>query len=254
MVGDLRSLCLLATLLLAGCDKGAAVDTGSGAAACDDSQDADGDGLGDCEEQTLGTDPDQADSDGDGFSDGAERDCVSDPLDAAESCYACGWPHADPGTLVSTGAEVGAVVANLRMVDQCAETVDLWDLSGAYTVVLLTASWCPACKEEAASLGPDVAMFSAAEGIPARAAIVLFESQSGGVPTGNESPAYADDISATDTPVLADTAGTAVSAFPYSGSPLPGLCLLSPSMEILACSAGEGNLPEMEELILNHAG
>ena len=104
-------------------------------------QDSDGDGVFDCDEQELGTDPQNIDSDGDGLTDKEEVDCVSNPLDAAEQCYACGWEHNDPGTLTSTGNEIGDVVANLQLNDQCGETVDVWDFYGEYHVLYMTAAW-----------------------------------------------------------------------------------------------------------------
>lgn len=104
--------------------------------------DADGDGLDDCTElDVLGTDPDLPDSDGDGDLDGEEVDCLSDPLDGGEACYACGWSRNDPGDLSSTGAGEGDVMANVAMVDQCGESVDLWDFAGEYHILFLTASW-----------------------------------------------------------------------------------------------------------------
>jgi len=48
----------------------------------DDGVDSDSDGLTDCVELSLGTDPSNADSDGDGLSDGEERDSGTDPMDA----------------------------------------------------------------------------------------------------------------------------------------------------------------------------
>lgn len=112
----------------------------SGAVDCS-SEDADGDGLDGCAEAALGTDPDAADSDGDGLSDGQEADCVSDPLDAAEVCYACGWPHNDPGTLTATGAEDGDTIENLAYWDQCGEEVSMWDFAEEYHILFLTAEW-----------------------------------------------------------------------------------------------------------------
>ena len=107
----------------------------------DCSLDSDSDGLNDCEEQELGTNPDSSDSDGDGFSDADEVDCVSNPADASEQCYACGWEHNDPGDLVSTGNDYGDVVANLQLPDQCEEVVDLWDFHGEYHILFMTAAW-----------------------------------------------------------------------------------------------------------------
>jgi len=46
--------------------------------------DADGDGLSDAEEQTLGTDPNNPDTDGDGISDGDEVNGGSNPLDPCD--------------------------------------------------------------------------------------------------------------------------------------------------------------------------
>ena len=108
---------------------------------CDAEADADLDGLYDCEEQEIGTDPLLADSDGDGFLDQEEVDCVSDPLNAEEQCYACGWEHNDPGTLESTGSELGDVMANVYLEDQCDETVALWDFYGEYHIIYMTAAW-----------------------------------------------------------------------------------------------------------------
>ncbi len=110
-------------------------------AQCGGDADSDGDGLDDCAEQELGTDPEMVDSDGDGYSDADELDCVSDPTNADEQCYACGWEHNDPGDLVSTGSDYGDVVANLELPDQCNEVADLWDFHGEYHILYMTAAW-----------------------------------------------------------------------------------------------------------------
>jgi hypothetical protein len=108
---------------------------------CSADADADSDGIDDCAELDLGTDPEKADSDGDGFSDAEEVDCVSDPVDSDEQCYACGWEHNDPGNIVSTGNGIGDIAANITMPDQCGEMVDLWDFHGEYHVLYMTAAW-----------------------------------------------------------------------------------------------------------------
>ena len=110
-------------------------------AGCSEESDLDGDGIDDCAEIELGTDPEAADSDGDGFSDAEELDCVSDPSDADEKCYACGWEHNDPGNLESTGTGYGDVIDNISLVDQCGEMVDIWDFYGEYHVLYMTAAW-----------------------------------------------------------------------------------------------------------------
>jgi hypothetical protein len=108
---------------------------------CDPELDADSDGIHDCDEQDLGTDPTVADSDGDGLSDQEEVDCVSDPLNAEEICYACGWEHNDPDTLTSTGSAAGDVMDNIQLEDQCGDSVAMWDFYGEYHVLYMTAAW-----------------------------------------------------------------------------------------------------------------
>lgn len=120
-------------------DSGATAGLGSDG--CDDTADSDNDGLNDCQEEELGTDPLSEDSDGDGVSDLVENDCSSDPLDAADACYRCGWAKNDPGTLNSTGSESGDVIDNISMVDQCGEEVDIWDFHGEYHILYMTAAW-----------------------------------------------------------------------------------------------------------------
>ncbi len=137
----------LALALLAGCsaektDSASPDPTGAAPTeACDPAADSDADGLDDCAEvEEHGTDPLSEDSDGDGFTDGAEVDCVSDPVDGEEACYACGWAHNDPGDLVSSGSAVGDTIANLEMLDQCGELVDLWDFAGEYHLLFMTGA------------------------------------------------------------------------------------------------------------------
>ncbi len=132
---------MVLALTLAACNGEDAEDSGSNSNTGCSEEDADNDGLDGCTEEELGTDPDQADSDGDGFDDGEEIDCVSDPLDGDEACYACGWEHNDPGDLVSTGAAEGDVIANLELIDQCEEEIQLWDFAGEYHILFITASW-----------------------------------------------------------------------------------------------------------------
>ena len=103
--------------------------------------DSDADGIDDCTEEVVGTDPESADSDGDGFTDAEEIDCVSDPLDVDEQCYACGWEHNDPGDISSDGADIGDVMDNFSLVDQCGEMVDMWDFYSEYHVLYMTAAW-----------------------------------------------------------------------------------------------------------------
>lgn len=127
---------LMAFLLLSVSACGAEKET-----ECSADSDSDADGIDDCAEEELGTDPEAADSDGDGFTDQEELDCVSNPTDGEELCYACGWKHNDPGTIEPTGAGIGDVMASVTLPDRCGDEVDLWDFHGEYHVLFMTAAW-----------------------------------------------------------------------------------------------------------------
>jgi hypothetical protein len=244
----LMSLTGLALTGLAGCeDKEAEV-------ACDAAADADGDGLDDCTEADLGTDPDAADSDGDGLSDGEERDCVSDPLNAEEVCYACGWPHGDPGTLSSTGAEEGDTVANLSLIDQCGEDIPLWDFAGTYHILFMTTYWCGVCRNEAEEIPERTADFLA-EGVVEDFSyiLILSEDYSGNAPTADEAAWYDEQVEASGFPVTANPDQSVVTATPWDGYHLPGKCAVSPEMELLHCYDGDDDT-EGFDAIRDHAG
>ena len=108
---------------------------------CDTSIDTDADGLDDCFENSIGTDPASDDTDNDGVTDATEVDCSSDPLDSTDACYACGWGKRDPGTLAATGSDFGDTIENVQLTDQCGETINMWDFYGEYHVLYLTAAW-----------------------------------------------------------------------------------------------------------------
>ena len=109
--------------------------------AVDPNANSDGDCMLDSEEVMLGTDPTLADTDGDGFDDCQERDCGSNPTDAAQKCYACGWKRNDPGDLVGTGTALGDTMPNFSLVDQCGETVSMYDFVGEYHILYMTAGY-----------------------------------------------------------------------------------------------------------------
>lgn len=54
---------------------------------------------------------------------------------------ACGWEKRDPGTLSSTGAAVGDVLADLTFTDQCGESFRVWDMYAEYFLLYFTAAW-----------------------------------------------------------------------------------------------------------------
>ncbi len=221
-------------------------------ASCSDADD-DADGLTGCEEEELGLDPASADTDGDGTPDGDELACLSDPLDADETCYACGWLRSDPGTLVSTGSAEGDTVANLTFVDQCGDSVDLWDFAGQWRLAFLTTQWCGACLEEAMELEAWGETYRADTGVDFGYLLVLFQDVWAEAPTGETAVDYAAEIGATTLPVLADTEQAIVEFTPFEGSPLPGKCLFSPEMVMVECWSGHSGIEELYEVMERHA-
>ena len=221
-------------------------DSGPG---CASALDTDEDGLSDCTELELGTLPEVRDTDGDGDSDGEEVACVSDPLDPEEVCYACGWPHNDPGTLSSTGARVGDTVENLELVDQCGERVNLWDLSGSWSLLFMTASWCGSCLEEARGFNDEQARVEAVTGLPFSFVTVVFQDSAGTLPEADEAARYAEAAGISGQPVFADPIARVLTATPYRGDALPGVCLLDPALVLVDCASGSDAVAAMVGLV-----
>jgi hypothetical protein len=249
----MRSLLSLSLILLFGCTpvQDAGPDEPAGPD-CD--ADADSDGLDDCEEAELGTDPEAADSDGDGFDDADELECVSDPLDEDEVCYACGWAHGDPGDIESTGSDVGDVSINISGIDQCGESVDLYDLAGQYRLLFMTTVWCGACKVEARELVDRTKSILDAVDVDFSYAIILFQDGAGNAPNPDNGEDYWLDVNEPPFPVLANEAQDILDATPYDGSVLPGKCVVSPAMEIIECDHGHHPDDWAADAILSHMG
>lgn len=223
--------------------------------ACDAASDLDADGLDDCLEAELGTDKNRADSDGDGVGDGAELDCVSDPLDETEVCYACGWEHNDPGDLAGIGPNEGDTLKNLKMTDQCGETVPMHDLAGDYHILFMTTQWCTACLAEASELRDRTIDFENESGLGFSYIIALFQDAMGEPPDPEVAAEYAEVVDAKKRiPVLSDGNQGVLDHTPYDGNDLPGKCVLSDEMEILDCFVGHGDDAEAFDLIRDHAG
>ena len=81
--------------------------------------------------------------------------------------------------------------------------------------------------------------FLADNDVPFSYAIVLFQDQRGGLPDADTVTRYDAAIGAPSFPVLADPTAAVLSATEYRGDVLPGKCVLSPEMEILACYTGD---------------
>ena len=107
------------------------------------SEDQDGDGLLDAEEEELGTDPLNADSDGDGFNDLDELNEGTDPNDAAEFP---GWDDVEARWEVSRCDEepvalghnrMGDIAENIKGVNQFGEESELYDYCNKAVLLLI---------------------------------------------------------------------------------------------------------------------
>ena len=221
--------------------------------ACDPSADTDGDGLDDCTELDLGTRLDAADTDGDGTTDADELACHSDPLDAMDACYACGWPHNDPGDLTDVGTEVGSTIDNIELIDQCGERVQLWDLSGEWHLLFMTASWCLSCLDEAREFDAEQAAFVARTGLDFSILTVVFQDSAGRLPAPDEGTRYAEAADIENQPVFVDPIAAVLSATPHDGLLLPGVCALSPQMVLVECADGVGAVDDMLAVVASAA-
>ena len=221
---------------------------------CVAGQDSDSDGLEDCTEIDIGTDINLADSDGDGISDAEEVDCISDPLNIDETCYACGWEHRAPDSLVSTGAEEGDVISNIRLSDQCGEEVSLWDFYGDYQIVYLTVGWCNGCRNASKNLQAIQEEFITETGLDFQFSLVLYENASGYPASPEDGVAYAEAINSPTFPVFADGNDLVVNATPLTNNARPEMCALSPELEIIGCFTGYDGHENALNAIKTHAG
>jgi len=107
----------------------------------DGGADPDGDGLTNDQEDHHGTNPHDADTDGDGYDDGDEVHGASDPLEPLLHPFACGYPPAPGPVWQGQGWNVGQVVPNVTLMDQCGELIDLHSLSGWGVLLEFGAPW-----------------------------------------------------------------------------------------------------------------
>ncbi|HMV65352.1 MAG TPA: hypothetical protein PKA64_00785 [Myxococcota bacterium] len=99
--------------------------------------DSDDDGLSDFEEAAGGTDPLMADSDGDGDLDGFEVEYGLDPTSADSHSYTMGWPMTTPwekSALQTSPPQdilrLGARMERAWLLDVAGEVFDLYDYAG----------------------------------------------------------------------------------------------------------------------------
>jgi hypothetical protein len=164
-----------------------------------------------------------------------------DPPDS----YACGWPKADLEPYTGNyGLHVGKLVPDGVFRDRCYEPVRLWDLTGTWLVIEISAMDCGPCQSaadgEAAFLADQ-----AAAGIPTVAVTMLAPS----LAAPNEE-ATVDDLDSwssafhlDDSPVLADRGwglwlgvGALGDAFAY-----PTFIVVDPDRKVVATQVGFGS-------------
>ena len=89
-------------------------------------------------------------------------------------------------------------------------------------------------------------------GIPFSFLAVLFQNSAGSQLTGQDAKDYAADLGNPSHPVLADPSEQVLEFTDYDGSVLPGMCVLSPQMEMLECIEGREH-DELFDVIRAHA-
>jgi hypothetical protein len=79
-----------------------------------------------------------------------------------------------------------------------------------------------------------------ATGVDFSYAVILFEDYVGQLPDGDDAEVYAGELNEPAHPVASSEDAGILAATAYAGRPLPGKCLLSPTMELLGCDNGHG--------------
>lgn len=137
----------------------------------DPAGDEDGDGLTNGDEDELGTDFNDADSDGDGFDDGVEIEDGYSPLwqwshPFEDGDYLIGGcpvlpdeDNAGPSGTADYDPSVpsyvsGDILHNLAEggIDQFEQELPVYSMCGNYTVITVSAEWCPPCQAFAAEM------------------------------------------------------------------------------------------------------
>lgn len=80
----------------------------------------------------------------------------------------------------------------------------------------------------------------------------LFQDYQGNDPDEELGNTYWRSLDEPDFPVLSDPDLLTVDETPYNGQALPGKCIVSPRMEILACDSGHGEDDWAYDIIREH--
>lgn len=219
-----RVLPLLLPLLVA-CEEASMVVDGIGGDFDAGTQDSDGDGVPDADEEAAGTDPDSADSDADGWDDAAELNGNTDPLSADDHPYTGGWPIGTCRDELSGGAlAVGQVAPQFELVDMYGDTVRLHDFCHMAVLVVTGAAWCGPCQAYRAEAAAFYESY-----YPRGLMIIdlLGETESGGEPAQADLEKWADGHPYA---VVADP-GWAVTNQGYASGGIPAISLLAPGAE-----------------------
>jgi hypothetical protein len=162
----------------------------------------------------------------------------------APDSYACGWPKADlPAYTGNYDLHVGKLLPDGVFRDRCADPVRLWDLTGTWLVIEVSAMDCGPCQDAADGEAAFLAQQDAA-GVPTT--VVTMLSPSLGAP--NEEPTI-DDLQAWSSvfhedgsPVLADRGwglwlgiGALADRFAY-----PTFIVVDPDRKVVATLVGFG--------------
>lgn len=181
---------------------------------------------------------------------------LPDPWPSRTEPYTCGWPQADPGDLVlDYDLQIGSVFPNVRLIDQCAEKLALWDLYGRWLVLDTAQPDCGPCRSMADTAEAFVVQM-AGEGI--EVVVVNLLGAGLGAPFDEPDPeVYADWVETYESsgPVLKDR-GFGYALFPSFAEEATGesfgyptWVVVDPQMRIHAVNIGFSDWEAVADLI-----